>query len=167
MTFLPTQHPRKNEIFPGRDFLRPQPALDRVGPYFFLCTQLESCHDGARSPGRHRRQIAHARPLATLKFGTEVRRIHDEKSKLWKKSRVIISIRKFISYHVKFASGSVLWRNQRFLHPIRTAYAPLQPTPEEVCLRRLATRKPTEPLRIRFPPRRSHRERKTPNRHDL
>jgi hypothetical protein len=65
---------------------------------------------------------AHAHPLAPLKIGTEVR-IQDEKRKLWEKVGVIVAIGKFRSYHVKFASGNVLWRNRRFLRPIRAAVA--------------------------------------------
>jgi hypothetical protein len=62
----------------------------------------------------------HARPLAPLPLGTHVR-IWNPKSKLWDKMGVIVSVGRYRSYRVKFASGSVLWRNRRFLRPMIAA----------------------------------------------
>ncbi|EFX75556.1 hypothetical protein DAPPUDRAFT_107784 [Daphnia pulex] len=37
------------------------------------------------------------------------------KSELWSHVGVVVAIRRYDAYHMKFASGSVLWRDQRFL----------------------------------------------------
>ena len=50
----------------------------------------------------------HARPFGPLSVGTAVR-VRDPKSKLWDKVGVIVAIGWYRSYHIKFASGSVLW----------------------------------------------------------
>jgi hypothetical protein len=60
----------------------------------------------------------HARPLAPLPLGTHVR-IWNPKSKLWDKTGVIVSVGRYRSYRVKFAS--VLWRNHHFLRPMIAA----------------------------------------------
>jgi hypothetical protein len=59
----------------------------------------------------------HARPLAPLSLGTHVR-VREPKTKLWDKVGVVVSIGRYRSYRIKFASGSVLWRNRRFLRPM-------------------------------------------------
>ena len=59
----------------------------------------------------------HARPLAPLSLGAHVR-VRDPTSKLWDKVGVVVSIGRYRSYRIKFASGSVLWRNRRFLRPM-------------------------------------------------
>lgn len=59
----------------------------------------------------------HARPLVPLSLGTHVW-ARDLTSKLWDKVGVVISIGRYRSYRIKFASGSVLWRNRRFLRPM-------------------------------------------------
>ncbi|KAI9551307.1 hypothetical protein GHT06_002507 [Daphnia sinensis] len=59
----------------------------------------------------------HARPLAPLPLGTHVR-VREPKTKLWDKVGVVVSIGRYRSYRIKFASGSVLWRNRRFLRPM-------------------------------------------------
>jgi hypothetical protein len=110
---------------------------------------------------------AHAHPLKPIKIGTEVR-IQDEKTKSWEKIGVVVAIGKFRSYRVKFASGSVLWRNRRFLRPIREAVAPPTTNPEEDATAPArddddggtATQTPT----LHPSPRRSHRQRRAPNR---
>ncbi|EFX71059.1 hypothetical protein DAPPUDRAFT_256239 [Daphnia pulex] len=113
----------------------------------------------------------HAHPLAPLKIGTEVR-IQDEKTKLWNKVGVIGAIRKFRSYRVKFASGSVLWRNRRFLRPIRAAAAPVpegspDTPPGDAEAEGTAPHPETNRPTSDSPLRRSHRERRAPNRLDL
>ncbi|KZS02194.1 Uncharacterized protein APZ42_000862, partial [Daphnia magna] len=62
----------------------------------------------------------HARPLAPLLLGTHVR-IWNPKLKLWDKVGVIVSVGRYRSYRVKFASRSALWRNRRFLRPMIAA----------------------------------------------
>jgi hypothetical protein len=44
--------------------------------------------------------------------------VWDPTSKLWDKVGVVVSIGRYRSYRIKFASGSVLWRNRRFLRPM-------------------------------------------------
>ncbi|KZS09694.1 uncharacterized protein K02A2.6-like [Daphnia magna] len=77
--------------------------------------------------GRHRqtaidvevkfRYDEHARPLAPLSLGSHGR-VRDPTSKLWYKVSVVVGIGRYRSYRIKFASGSVLWRNRRFLRPM-------------------------------------------------
>jgi hypothetical protein len=57
------------------------------------------------------------RPLAPISIGTPVR-IQDPISKLWSHVGVIVAVGRYRSYRVKFASGSVLWRNRRFIRPM-------------------------------------------------
>jgi hypothetical protein len=59
----------------------------------------------------------HARPLGPLSGGAAVR-VRDQKSKLWDKVGVIVAIGRYRSYHIKFTSGSVLWRNRSFIRPL-------------------------------------------------
>jgi len=63
-----------------------------------------------------------ARKLKHLHIGTAVR-IQDPFSKLWSHIGVVVSdgtaVNRPRSYRVKFASGSVLWRNRRHLRPMR------------------------------------------------
>jgi hypothetical protein len=121
---------------------------------------------------------AHAHPLKPIKIGTEVR-IQDEKTKSWEKVGIIVAIGKFRSYRVKFASGSVLWRNRRFLRPIRAAVAPPTTNPEEDVESGTLINQddPANPARdgenggiathlptLQSSPRRSHRQRRVPNR---
>jgi hypothetical protein len=54
------------------------------------------------------------RPLCPLPIGAPVR-VQDNKTKLWSHIGVIVAVGRYRSYRVKFASGSVLWRNRRFL----------------------------------------------------
>ena len=65
-----------------------------------------------------------ARKLKNLHIGTAVR-IQDPVSKLWSHVGVVVSdgtaANRPRSYRVKFASGSVLWRNRRHLRPMRAA----------------------------------------------
>jgi hypothetical protein len=63
------------------------------------------------------RYDAHTRPLSPLRIGTPVR-IQDPDSKLWTHVGVIVAVGRYRSYRIKFASGSVLWRNRRFLRPL-------------------------------------------------
>jgi hypothetical protein len=56
-------------------------------------------------------------PFVPLSVGTAVR-VRDPKSKLWDKVGVIVAIGRYRSYRIKFASGSVLWRNRRFIRPM-------------------------------------------------
>ena len=58
-----------------------------------------------------------ARLLSPLPLGAHVR-VRDPTSKLWDKVGVVVSIGRYRSYRIKFASGSVLWRNRRFLRPM-------------------------------------------------
>jgi hypothetical protein len=55
-----------------------------------------------------------SRGLEPLPIGTNVR-VQDPKSKLWSHVGVVVAIGRYRAYRVKFASGSVLWRNRRFL----------------------------------------------------
>jgi hypothetical protein len=59
----------------------------------------------------------HARSLAPLSLGTH-ERVREPKTKLWDKVGVVVSIGRYQSYRIKFASRSVLWRNRRFLRPM-------------------------------------------------
>lgn len=63
------------------------------------------------------RYDAHAKPLSRLPIGAQVR-IQDPKSKKWSHVGVIVGLGRYRDYRIKFASGSVLWRNRRFLQPI-------------------------------------------------
>jgi hypothetical protein len=56
----------------------------------------------------------HSRSLPPLPIGTNVR-VQDPISKLWSLVGTIVAIGRYRAYRVKFASGSVLWRNRRFL----------------------------------------------------
>ena len=56
----------------------------------------------------------HTRSLPTLPIGTNVR-VQEPISKLWSLVGTIVAIGRYRAYRVKFASGSVLWRNRRFL----------------------------------------------------
>jgi transposase InsO family protein len=58
-----------------------------------------------------------ASPLSPLPIGSHVR-IQDPHSLLWERTGQIVSIGKYRSYRIKFASGSVLWRNRRHLRPL-------------------------------------------------
>lgn len=55
-----------------------------------------------------------SRPLPSLPVGSPVR-VQDPKTKLWSHSGVIVAVGQYRSYRIKFASGSVLWRNRRFI----------------------------------------------------
>jgi len=65
-----------------------------------------------------------ARKLKNLHIGTAVR-IQDHVSKLWSHVGLVVSdgtaANRPRSYRVKFASGSVLWRNRHHLSPMRAA----------------------------------------------
>ncbi len=67
-----------------------------------------------------------ARPLSPLLIGSRVR-VQDKSTLLWDKEGVVVSVGKYRSYRVKFASGSVLWRNRRHLRPIITDNEPAPP----------------------------------------
>jgi hypothetical protein len=60
------------------------------------------------------RYDARTRPLPPLSIGASVR-VQDPDTKLWDRVGVIVAIGRYRSYRIKFASGSVLWRNRRFL----------------------------------------------------
>jgi hypothetical protein len=61
-----------------------------------------------------------SRALESLPIGTNVR-VQDPKSKLWSHVGVVVAIGRYRAYRVKFASGSVLWRNRRFLRRLVNA----------------------------------------------
>lgn len=63
------------------------------------------------------RYDSRTRPLSPLPIGQTVR-IQDPKSKLWSHVGVIVAVGRYRLYRIKFASGSVLWRNRRFLRPM-------------------------------------------------
>ena len=65
-----------------------------------------------------------ARPLAPLSIGAHVR-IRDPASKFWDRVGVVVGVGRYRSYRVKFANGSVLWRNRRLLRPMVAAAAPI------------------------------------------
>ena len=71
----------------------------------------------ALDSGVKKRYDERARPLSPLTIGSHVR-IQDPHSSLWDGAGQIVSIGKYRSDRVKFASGSVLWRNRRHLHPL-------------------------------------------------
>ena len=71
----------------------------------------------------------HARPLAPLPLGTDVR-VRDPPSTLWDKVGVVVSIGRYRSYRNKFESGSVLWRNRRLLRPMVAIPDAGEPSPE-------------------------------------
>ena len=64
------------------------------------------------------RYDSHARSLAPLEIGTDVS-IQDPKSKEGNRVGVIVSVGKNCDYRIKLPSGSVLWRNRRFLRLYR------------------------------------------------
>jgi transposase InsO family protein len=64
-----------------------------------------------------------ARSLSPLLIGSRVR-VQDTSTLLWDKEGVVVSVGKYRSYRVKFASGSVLWRNRRHLRPMITDNEP-------------------------------------------
>jgi len=57
-----------------------------------------------------------SRSLSALPIGTRVR-MQNDRSKLWDRVGVIVSIGQHRSYRIKLESGSVLWRNRRFIRP--------------------------------------------------
>ncbi len=61
-----------------------------------------------------------SRDLEPLPIGTNVR-LQDPKSKLWSHVGVVVAIGRYRAYRVKFASGSVVWRNRRFLRRLVNA----------------------------------------------
>jgi hypothetical protein len=61
-----------------------------------------------------------SRALEPLPIGTNVR-VKDPKSKLCSHVGVVVAIGRYRAYRVKFASGSVLWRNRRFLRRLVNA----------------------------------------------
>ncbi|XP_032796136.2 uncharacterized protein LOC116932471 [Daphnia magna] len=67
-----------------------------------------------------------ARPLSPLLIGSRVR-VQDTSTLLWDKEGVVVNVGKYRSYRVKFASGSVLWRNRRHLRPLITDNEPAPP----------------------------------------
>ena len=66
------------------------------------------------------RYDSHTRPLFPLSIVRTVR-IQDPSSKLWSHVGVIMAVGRYRLYRIKFASGSVLWRNRRFLRPMVAA----------------------------------------------
>ncbi|KAK4006947.1 hypothetical protein OUZ56_012101 [Daphnia magna] len=60
------------------------------------------------------------RLLSPIPIGTQVR-IQDLDSKLWTHVGVIMAVNRYRYYQIKFASGSVLWRNRRLLRPMVSA----------------------------------------------
>jgi hypothetical protein len=66
-----------------------------------------------------------ARQLAPLSIGTNVR-IRDPKSKFWDRVGVVVGIGRYRSYRIKFANGSVLWRNRRLLRPMVAVTGPIE-----------------------------------------
>ncbi|XP_046437914.1 uncharacterized protein K02A2.6-like [Daphnia pulex] len=67
-----------------------------------------------------------ARSLSPLLIGSRVR-VQNTSTLLWDKGGVVVSVGKYSSYRVKFASGSVLWRNGRHLRPMITDNEPAPP----------------------------------------
>ena len=103
-----------------------------------------------------------ARKLHPLGIGTTVR-VQNHSTKLWDRVGIIVAVGRFRDYRIKFPSGSVLWRNRRFLRPAsgsdpepsssaETAPPSSSPTPVPV------SEKPSAPAAA---PRRSERK-KTP-----
>ena len=103
-----------------------------------------------------------ARKLLPLGIGTTVR-VQNHSTKLWDRVGIIVAVGRFRDYRIKFPSGSVLWRNRRFLRPAsggdpepsssaETAPSSSSPTPVPV------REKPSAPAAA---PRRSERK-KTP-----
>jgi len=60
----------------------------------------------------------HSRTLRPLKLG-ELVRVQDDKTKLWDRVGTVVSIGHRRDYRVKTESGSVMWRNRRFIRPQR------------------------------------------------
>ena len=58
-----------------------------------------------------------AKPLSPIPIGTPVR-IQDPTSKLWNQVGEVLAVGRYRSNRIKFASGSVLWRNRRFIRPM-------------------------------------------------
>jgi hypothetical protein len=65
-----------------------------------------------------------ARRLTPLTIGTNVR-IRDPKSQFWDRVGVVVGIGRYRSYRIKFANGSVLWRNRRLLRPMVPVTGPI------------------------------------------
>jgi hypothetical protein len=75
---------------------------------------------GAINSDSKTRYDLRSRDLKPLPIGTNVR-VQDPKSKLWSHVGVVVAIGRYRAYRVKFASGSVLWRNRRFLRRLVNA----------------------------------------------
>ena len=73
----------------------------------------------------------HSRTLRPLKLG-ELVRVQDDKTKLWGRVGTIVSIGCRRDYHVKTESGSVMWRNRRFIRPQRPPKESPLPAPADL-----------------------------------
>lgn len=101
-------------------------------------------------------------PLAPLTIGTECR-VQNPISKKWDRVGVVISIGQHRSYRIKFPSGNVLWRNRKFLRPVRPGTAPANKP--KAAIPRDHTKKPRDDDKREQPIRRSTRFRKLPARY--
>ena len=60
-------------------------------------------------------------PLSDIKAGTTVL-VQDPKSKRWDKLADVVGTADKRRYHLRFPSGRVLWRNRKFLRPVKDDY---------------------------------------------
>ena len=75
--------------------------------------QRESIGDKAQEQARVYYD-AHAHPLKPIPIGSSVR-IQDPKTRRWDRRGIIVSAGKHRDYRGKLPSGSILWRNRRFV----------------------------------------------------
>ena len=71
------------------------------------------------------RYDATAKPLSPLRIGSSVS-VQNTDTGLWDRTGTIVAIGQRRTYFVKLPSGRTLWRNRRFLRPLR----PITPTLE-------------------------------------
>ena len=78
------------------------------------------------------RYNARSKPLSNIPLGTEVRVQHYDTRK-WDTTGIIVGVGSKRDYLVKTPSGSILWRNRRFLRPVPAEPdAPAETTPAAV-----------------------------------
>ncbi|KAK4006396.1 hypothetical protein OUZ56_011550 [Daphnia magna] len=174
-----TQQARINGILPGRDCPRPQPTLNLAGPSFFLCIPLESSHDGALSPGHLCRQSESLLRHTRSSLSAAQNRNGSTHSK--RKEQIMGKVLRHRSHQeVPLLSRQVCLRERLLEKPtLPTSHPRRSCTPYDRSCRNtttpphdvedngIAPNQVTDRPTSDFPPRRSHRERRAPNRLDL
>ena len=104
-------------------FGRPMRTLVPAHRSAFAAEWQESMEECDRKVALERESVrarydSHARPLPQLDIGADVS-IQHPATKEWDRVGVVVSVGKNRDYRIKLPSGSVLWRNRRFLRPYR------------------------------------------------